>query len=980
MKRNRLRSWGAGFLAAVLSLSLVTPAFAEDPVGPVPPPVVPPEVKEVFVRPIEKTLEVTEKATLTASIDPPEVTETPAWSIEEGKSGIVSIAPSSNGKTCEVTGFAPGEAKLFAKVGEKTGEAKITVRGVRLEKRDVKLFVYQEETLRLDRFGVGSSDAEWSSSNTAVVDVVSGKLIAYSPGTATVTVRIGSYQDSCEVTVEEDVAEAIQQDLNGGEACKFSELLSALNSRSVEKTGSGLDYVTNLSVSPRQGILFHGYVSPESQGHGVGSMEHYVYRPDVWEMALEDVTFVPRPGFSGTAVISYTGCGTNGVTFNGTIRVNIQSVEDVNYTTAQDQPVLFSKEDFQNACRLQTGRSVKTVRFDQPASSKGALYYDYGTTSDYSQKVNSATEYYYVGVPSLDRISFVPARDFSGTVTIPYHCTDTSGGQYSGKVAVTVQKVNVEGKGDVEYTIRQGKTLDLDEEDFNRLCAKLNGERLRSIRFDELPAASQGKFFYRYDTTSETRVTSGTDYYYRSTPRLELITFVAEKDFTGDVAVPFTGKDVTGASFTGTLRITVKPLESEESKERIFYETNRDGEVFFDSEDFNRVCRAVTDSSLDYVRFTLPPSREGTLFYQEKKGSNERKVSSTQNFYRSGSSQLLDRVLFRAGETSGEIYIDYTGWSVNDEKFTGTVRIKTGARKPEGDGTIRYAGCSQPIILQRGDLDAAVRRVTGYGMQSVRLTVPSAGSAGHVYLTHPNGKYKLVTSGVTYYAEGYGDLVFIPKAGYQGKVILPFEGSDSQGNSMQGNIEITLADSYCGSSFSDMSKSDWAWARPSVEFLRGIGVTNGYSDGTFRPSRSISRGEFVLMICRAYGFESHNDPGFPDVPKNSVYASAVAAARELGIVQGSGGRFHPNQPITRQSAMTILCRAMRTAGQSVPEAQTVLLNGYKDGGQVSGYARSSVAALVRLGVVQGTASMELKPGAAISRAEMAVILHRALTL
>ena len=980
MKRTWLRSWGAGFLAAVLSLTLVTPVLAEDAGTPSPPPPPPPVVQEVIVRPGEKTLEVEEKDTLTALIDPSEVTETPTWSIEEGKSGIVSITPSSNGKICEVTGLAPGEAKVLAKVGDKTGEAKITVRGVRLEKREVDLFVYQEETLRFDPFGIGSSDAEWTSSNTAVVDVINGKLIAYSPGTATVTVKVGSYQDRCQVTVKEDVAEAIQQELNGGETCKFSELLSALNSRSVKKTGSELDYVTNLSVSPRQGILFHGYVSPESQGHGVGGMEHYVYRPDVWELALEDVTFVPRPGFSGTAVISYTGCGTNGVTFNGTIRVEIQSVEDVNYTTAQGRAVLFSKEDFQNACRLRTGRSVQTVQFDQPSPSKGALYYDYGTTSDYSQKVSSGTSYFYAGVPSLDRISFVPARDFSGTVTIPYRCTDTSGGQYSGKVAVTVQKVSVEGKGDVEYTIRQGKTLDLDEEDFNRLCAKLNGERLRSIRFDELPAASQGKFFYRYETTSEARVTSGTDYYYRSTPRLELITFAAAEGFAGEVQVPFTGKDVTGAQFSGTLRITVKPLESEVTKERIFYETDRDGEVFFDGEDFNRVCRAVTGSSLDRVRFTLPPSREGSLHYREKKGSGERKVSSTQNFYRSGSSQLLDRVLFRAGETGGEVYIDYTGWSVNNEEFAGTVRIKTGVRKPDGDGTIRYAGCSQPIVLRRGDLDAAVRRVTGYGMQSVRLTVLPAASAGHVYLTHPNGKETRVTSGVTYYAEGYGELVFVPKAGYQGKVILPFEGSDSQGNGMQGTIEITLSDSYCGSSFADMSRSDWAWARPSVEFLRSIGVTNGYSDGTFRPGRSISRGEFVLMLCRAYGFESHNDPGFPDVPKNSVYASAVAAARELGIVQGSGGRFHPDQPITRQSAMTMLCRAMRTAGQNVPETQTALLNGYRDGGQVSGYARSSVAALVRLGVVRGTASMELKPGAAISRAEMAVILHRALTI
>lgn len=74
----------------------------------------------------------------------------------------------------------------------------------------------------------------------------------------------------------------------------------------------------------------------------------------------------------------------------------------------------------------------------------------------------------------------------------------------------------------------------------------------------------------------------------------------------------------------------------------------------------------------------------------------------------------------------------------------------------------------------------------------------------------------------------------------------------------------------------------------------------------------------------------------------------------------------------------MICRAMDAAGQPVPSASTSLLSSYRDGGQVSAHARSSVAALVQLGAVRGTQDMRLNPGANISRAEMAVILHRVL--
>jgi len=78
-------------------------------------------------------------------------------------------------------------------------------------------------------------------------------------------------------------------------------------------------------------------------------------------------------------------------------------------------------------------------------------------------------------------------------------------------------------------------------------------------------------------------------------------------------------------------------------------------------------------------------------------------------------------------------------------------------------------------------------------------------------------------------------------------------------------------------------------------------------------------------------------------------------------------------------AADALKRAIEAAGQSVPVADAGLLSSYADGYQVSAFARPSVAALVQMGAVRGNSAYRLNPGAAISRAEMAVILHRVLT-
>lgn len=90
---------------------------------------------------------------------------------------------------------------------------------------------------------------------------------------------------------------------------------------------------------------------PDAHGHGVGGTEKYYYQAGTSQMSLSEVSFVPRTDFSGTAVVSYTGYATNGKSFNGTIRVDVEDVGDVSYSTASNRPLEFTAEEFTAICQ-----------------------------------------------------------------------------------------------------------------------------------------------------------------------------------------------------------------------------------------------------------------------------------------------------------------------------------------------------------------------------------------------------------------------------------------------------------------------------------------------------------------------------------------------------------------------------------------------------------------------------------------------------
>lgn len=109
-------------------------------------------------------------------------------------------------------------------------------------------------------------------------------------------------------------------------------------------------------------------------------------------------------------------------------------------------------------------------------------------------------------------------------------------------------------------------------------------------------------------------------------------------------------------------------------------------------------------------------------------------------------------------------------------------------------------------------------------------------------------------------------------------------------------------------SFSDVSQSLW-YNKAVSSMTKGLYI-NGYPSGSFGGAKPITRAEFIKLVVELQGVRGGNS-GFNDTGENQWYFPYVAAAKSLGWIDGySDGSFRPGRHITRAEAATIINRAM----------------------------------------------------------------------
>jgi exopolysaccharide biosynthesis protein len=319
---------------------------------------------------------------------------------------------------------------------------------------------------------------------------------------------------------------------------------------------------------------------------------------------------------------------------------------------------------------------------------------------------------------------------------------------------------------------------------------------------------------------------------------------------------------------------------------------------------------------------------------------------------------------------------------------SGTVDVTAGGKTVSIPVTVAPTllnSSSDGVLIDSSMLSSDCSLKLGTSLDHVVFTQPdsSVGALYYNYTTSAKAS-SLVSSGTSYCisSEPYvSGVKFIPKAGYSGTTTIAYTGYDASGASYAGTITIAVASKTASSVFSDVGDLGSSWAADSVDFLYAYGIAKGQGDGVFGASSRISRGDFMLMLYRAFDLKSVEgasaDANFGDVKSSAYYAEAIAVAKSLGIAKGSGGKFDPSASITRQDAMVLITRTMAKVGMTIAAPDANVLAAFSDASDISSYASDSVASLAAMGIVKGSKGA-IAPKSGITRAEMACILHRVL--
>ena len=174
-----------------------------------------------------------------------------------------------------------------------------------------------------------------------------------------------------------------------------------------------------------------------------------------------------------------------------------------------------------------------------------------------------------------------------------------------------------------------------------------------------------------------------------------------------------------------------------------------------------------------------------------------------------------------------------------------------------------------------------------------------------------------------------------------------------------------------GVSFPDVPEA--AWFAPAVLRLTERGILTGMPDGSFAPSRTVTRGEIVTMLWRMAGEpQTEKSAPFADVDPDCWCGDAVCWAAEQQIALGYQGNFSPNAPITRQDLAVMLMRYQTAVVQSsLP--QDAPAPAFADNAEIAPYAAESIYLLQKAGIVNGVSGSFL-PRNTASRAEACKML------
>lgn len=166
------------------------------------------------------------------------------------------------------------------------------------------------------------------------------------------------------------------------------------------------------------------------------------------------------------------------------------------------------------------------------------------------------------------------------------------------------------------------------------------------------------------------------------------------------------------------------------------------------------------------------------------------------------------------------------------------------------------------------------------------------------------------------------------------------------------------------------------WAENNITRAVQLGITKGYENQTFQPNRNITRAEFCKFIVSALNYEPVSNPQLNFTDSGSIpewSRGFIATAVEKGLISGySDGSFRANRQITRQEMAAIIVNAMTLNNEAKLKQNNKIQ--FRDATRIQNWARGSVIVAVESQIIKGYSDNTFRPTNTATRAEAVTMI------
>ncbi|MDY5626449.1 MAG: S-layer homology domain-containing protein, partial [Clostridia bacterium] len=210
---------------------------------------------------------------------------------------------------------------------------------------------------------------------------------------------------------------------------------------------------------------------------------------------------------------------------------------------------------------------------------------------------------------------------------------------------------------------------------------------------------------------------------------------------------------------------------------------------------------------------------------------------------------------------------------------------------------------------------------------------------------------------------------------------------------------VTAAATLCASmafttvsaaKFGDVTEQNYSWAVEAVDSMAEEKIILGYEDGTFRPAKTVTKLESLVLAARILGVNNSankelinvfDEKYSEDIEKYDLAYGEEELVYLLGkkVISTSEladyvGNSNASQGLKRYELAVLLTKAMG-AEETVKKNLASVLD-YADESSIPSFAKKYVEYVTEQGLMQGMSATEFSPNTEVTRAQMAVVLYK----